>query len=66
MTTPDTPPSLAVLYAERAHLAYAMEHIRYTPEAWAILSARYAALQAKITIQAAQWPARWLGKEEER
>jgi hypothetical protein len=58
MTTPDTVPSLAALYTERAKLAYRIEHGRLSAdELWHIQNA-YVTVQKKIATQAAQWPAR--------
>ena len=62
MTTPTTPP-LAALYAERAKLAYVMEH-DHTPSRLPTLEAVYAELGREIATQAAQWPARWVRTPE--
>ena len=59
--TPTTPPSLAALHAERAAVAYRIEH---GPGAerrtWLEV---YQQMQAEIATLAAQWPARW-GRQE--
>ena len=60
MTTPDTPPALAALYAERARLAYKIETNRALWSERAGIWTDYQAVQERIALHEAQWPTRWV------
>lgn len=64
MTTP-APPSLAALYAERAELAFRIEKDKRLLSERAGIFSDYQAIQERIALLAAQWPARWVRRTEE-